>query len=199
MHYPRMFRVRQRADVPRRIDVETTVRHELARLRVGERVRPGQTVAITCGSRGIANVAVIVRTIVQVLRECGAEPFLVPAMGSHGGGTAEGQRQVIEGYGITEAFTGAPIRSSLDVVDVGMTEDGIPVWVDRIAHEADHIALVNRIKPHTRFSGRIESGLMKMLMIGLGNRTGASVCHRAAVDHSFDHLVRTIGRTLLAR
>jgi hypothetical protein len=129
----------------------------------------------------------------------GAEPFIVPAMGSHGGGTAEGQRAIIESYGITESYTGAPIRSAMDVVHVADTEDGIPIYFDRHAYQADHVAVVGRVKPHTGFVGEIESGLMKMMMIGLGKHTGASVYHRAIIHHSFDRIIRTVGRTVLAR
>ncbi len=199
MAYPKMLRVRQRFDGPRVADVASAVRAELGRIGVAQRIRPGETVAITAGSRGITNIAPILRAVVGVLRELGADPFLVPAMGSHGGATADGQRQVLESYGITASSTGAPIRSSMDVVRVGDTEDGIPVYFDRNAHGADHVAVVGRVKPHTGFCGEIESGLMKMMMIGLGKQAGASIYHRAIVQHSFDRIIRTVGRLILAR
>jgi Lactate racemase N-terminal domain len=120
-------------------------------------------------------------------------------MGTHGSGTAEGQRKIIESYGITEEFTGAPIRSSMEVDTIGTTEDGIPIYFDREAHRADHVVVVGRIKPHTGFVGEIESGLFKMMMIGLGKYAGASVYHRAIVKHSFDRIIRTVGRTVLAK
>jgi len=192
-----MLRVRQRFDSDRVGDVEAAVRAELARIRPDRRISPGQSVAITAGSRGIAGIVPITRTLVGVLRELGAQPFLVPAMGSHGGATAEGQVAVLAKYGITEQSVGAPIRSSMETVRVGTTEDGIPIHFDRHAFEADHVVLVNRIKPHTTFSGEIESGLMKMMMIGLGKHTGAVVYHRAIVTHSFDRIVRTVGRRVL--
>ena len=199
MPYPRMLRVSQQFEGVRVADIPATVRSELERVGIGQRIRSGQSVAITAGSRGIANIALIIRTAVGVLRELGARPFVVPAMGSHGSGTAEGQRKIIESYGITEEYTGAPIRSTMEVVHVGTTEDGIPINLDRFAAEADHVAVVNRIKPHTGFVGEIESGLMKMMMIGLGKHVGASTYHRAIVNHSFDRIVRTVGRTVLAR
>jgi len=199
MSYPKMLRVRQQFDPIRLGDVASEVRMELARIRVGERIRPGQSVAITAGSRGIANIALIIRALVHVLHEIGARPFIVPAMGSHGGGTADGQRQIIESYGITKEYTGAPICSSMDVVNVGTTEDGIPIYFDRHAFEADHVAVVGRVKPHTGFVGEIESGLFKMMMIGLGKHTGAATYHRAIIKHSFDRIIRTVGRTVLGK
>ena len=197
MPYPKMLRVRQHFDPIRVVDLAAAVHAELARIRVGERIRPGQSVAITAGSRGVANIALIIRSIVEVLHGLGAKPFIVPAMGSHGGGTAEGQRKIIESYGITEEYTGAPIRASMEVVTVGTTEDGIPIYFDRHAHGADHVAVVGRVKPHTGFVGEIESGLFKMMMIGLGKHTGAAIYHRAIVKHSFDRIVRTVGRVVL--
>jgi hypothetical protein len=120
-------------------------------------------------------------------------------MGSHGGGKAEGQRKILESYGITEEFTGAPIRSSMEVDTIATTDDGIPIYFDRYAHQADHVAVVGRVKPHTGFVGEIESGLFKMMMIGLGKHAGASVYHRAIVQYSFDRIIRTVGRTVLAK
>src|SRR5690606_8206455 len=130
---------------------------QLQGLRLEQKVRAGQSVAITVGSRGIANISVIIRAAVEHLKSLGAEPFIVPAMGSHGGGTAEGQRAVIEGYGVTEEFVGAPIRSSMETVVVAETPEGLPVHFDRNAYEADHVVVANRVKPHTRFVGEIES------------------------------------------
>jgi len=199
MGYPRMLEVRQRFDAPRVDDVAGTVAAELERIGVRGSIGPGETVAVAVGSRGITNLALVVRTLVAVLKEAGARPFVVPAMGSHGGATAEGQRAILAGYGITEDAIGAPIRSSMETVHLGTTDDGIPLHFDRAAHEADHVAIVNRVKPHTNFSGEIESGLLKMTMIGLGKHTGAALCHRAIVDHGFDRVARSAGRALLAR
>src|SRR5439155_15366745 len=164
--YPKLIRVRQQFERPRVENVALAVRDELERLDLGRSVKPGHTVALTAGSRGIANIPVVLQAAARFLKDLGAKPFLVPAMGSHGGGLAEGQRKVIESYGITEAFVGAPIRASMAVVSVGSTPEGFPVVVDRHAAEADHIGVVARIKPHTGFHGPIESGLLKMMMIG---------------------------------
>jgi hypothetical protein len=128
----------------------------------------------------------------------GAKPFLVPAMGSHGGATADGQRRVLESYGITEAFVGVPIRASMEVVQVGATPEGFPVYLDRHASEADHIGVVARVKPHTGYHGPVESGLLKMMMIGLGKHTGALAYHRILLEYPFDQVVRSVGRVLRA-
>ncbi len=197
--FPCTFRVRQHFDAPRLDDVPGEVCRQLGRLGLGERVGPGQSVAVTVGSRGIANLAEIVRAAVGYLRGLRLEPFIVPAMGSHGGGTAEGQRALVEGYGVTEAAAGCPIRSSMDTVVVCRTAEGFPVHFDRIASEADHVLVLNRVKPHTGFVGEIESGLMKMLLIGLGKHDGAAVYHRAILDYSFDRIIRSVAGEVLRR
>lgn len=196
---PKIFRVRQKFVAPRVGDVPPTVHGELARLDLGRKVRPGQSVAVTAGSRGVANIAVILKAIVEHLQGLGAKPFIVPAMGSHGGATAEGQRAVVESYGITEQFVGCPIRSSMETVVVCQTAEGFPVHFDRNAFEADHVVVCNRIKPHTRFAGDIESGLMKMLLIGLGKCAGAAVYHRAIQDYSFGQIIRSVAGEVLKR
>jgi hypothetical protein len=156
-------------------------------------------VALTAGSRGIANIPLVLRSAVEFLKKLGAEPFLVPAMGSHGGGTAEGQRGVLESYGITEAYVGAPIRASMEVVSLGTTSEGFPVLIDKLASEADHIAVVARVKPHTGYHGTVESGLLKMIMIGLGKHAGALAYHRILLEQPFDQVVRSVARTVCAR
>ncbi len=155
--------------------------------------------AITAGSRGIANVAVILRAIAGHLQDLGARPFIVPAMGSHGGGTAQGQQAVIASYGVTEQAIGCPIRSSMETVVVCHTKEGFPVHFDREAFQADHVLVVNRIKPHTRFVGDIESGLMKMLLIGLGKCAGAALYHRAIQDYTFGQIIRSVAGEVLAK
>ena len=197
--YPRMVRVRQHVEAPAVVDVPLAVRGELERIRIGGCIRAGESVAITAGSRGIVDIVPILRTVVAVLREAGAAPFLVTAMGSHGGATAEGQVKVLATYGITEASVGAPIRSAMDVVQVGTTEEGIPAYVDRLAAAADHIVVVARIKPHTDFDGPIGSGFLKMLAIGLAKEIGAATCHRAVFEHGFERVLRSVGCTVLAR
>ena len=195
--YPKLFRVRQKFEAPRVADVAAEVRQEFARLPLAERVQPGQSVAITAGSRGIANIHLIIKATVDHFKSLGAKPFIVPAMGSHGGGTAEGQRHILEGYGITEEFCGCPIRASMETVIVCQTAEGFPVHFDRCAYEADHVVVVGRIKPHTDFVGDIESGLMKMMLIGLGKHEGAKIYHRAIQNYSFGQILRSVGARVL--
>ena len=197
--YPRMMRIRQIVDAPTEENIPAAVRRELRGLDLGSQVKPGQSVAITVGSRGIANLPDILKNIVHELKALGAQPFLVPAMGSHGGGTAEGQQGIVKSYGITEATTGAPIRASMEVVQVGTTPEGVPVFCDRFAYEADHVAVVNRVRPHTDFTGEIQSGLFKMMMIGLGKHHGATTYHHAILNYSFDHIVRAVGQEFIRR
>ncbi len=197
MDFPRMMLIRQSFTAPLVEDIPAAVSRELAGLNLAAKVRPGETVAVTAGSRGIHNIALIIKSLIEELKALGAEPFVVPAMGSHGGGTAEGQRAIVEGYGVTEDYIGAPIRATMEVVEVGRTQDGIPVYFDKYAHQADHVAVVNRVKPHTSFNGEIESGLHKMMLIGLGKHKGARLYHRAIVNHSFGHIIETVGRTVI--
>jgi hypothetical protein len=199
MNFPRMLRVRQTFDATRVNDIPAEVQRQLGSLNLGQSVRPGQTVAITAGSRGIANIAVIIKAVCDHVRELGAVPIIIPAMGSHGGGTPEGQRQIIEGYGITEAFTGAEIRASMETVIVDTTPQGIPVHFDKHAYECDHVMVVGRIKPHTGFVGPVESGLHKMMLIGLGKHEGAKIYHRAILDFSFLEIIRAVADVVLKK
>ena len=194
MQYPEMFRIRQQFDAPRIDNIPAAVRDEIAKLSPRSTIKPGQTVAISAGSRGIANLATVIKTIAEEMKGLGAEPFIVPAMGSHGGGTAEGQAGVLAGYGITEETMNTQVRSSMDVIQIGTTDFGMPVYFDKIASQADHVIVVNRVKPHTGFIGEIESGLMKMMLIGLGKHEGAKIYHRAIIHHSFDKIVRVVGK-----
>ncbi|NQU22971.1 MAG: DUF2088 domain-containing protein [Candidatus Nealsonbacteria bacterium] len=196
---PQIFRVRQNFEAPRIDDVPGEVEAQLAGLNLGEKVSPGQSVAVTAGSRGITGIDKIIRAIVQHFVGLGAKPFVVPAMGSHGGGTAEGQRGVIESYGITEEFLGCPIRAGMETVIVCETDEGIPVHFDRYAYEADHVVVCGRVKPHTLFVGNVESGLMKMMLIGLGKCEGAKIYHRAIQDYSFGQIIRSVAGRLLAK
>jgi hypothetical protein len=179
---PRMAMVRQRFDASRLVDLAGTITREFQRPEVRGQIRPGQAIAVGCGSRGIANIAQIAKCVVAELRALGAEPFLFPAMGSHGAATAEGQKKVLHSYGITETLTGAPIRATMDTVVVGELGDGTPVHMDRFAAEADGIVVINRIKPHTGFRGATESGLTKMLSIGIGKIVGAASYHALGMD-----------------
>ena len=157
----------------------------------------GKEVAVAAGSRGIANIREIVRAACQWLISRGARPFVFPAMGSHGGATDEGQRQVLEEYGIVQEFVGAEIRSSMQAVPLGQTPEGFPVYVDQNAWKSDGVLIINRVKPHTRFSGKIESGLVKMIAIGMGKRKGAEECHQLFLRHGFEPVARSIAATVL--
>ena len=183
---PRMYRVRQQFDETRLEDVAGTVRAELAKPEIRALVKPGMRIAVGVGSRGIQNLYTIVETTVNSLKELGAEPFIVSAMGSHGGGTEEGQREVLAGYGITEERLGVPVVTTVDTVYLGNCANGRPVWFDRAAYEADLIVPINRVKLHTDFVGPIQSGLCKMLVIGLGNHKGCSAVHEEALENAYD-------------
>ncbi|MEE9612314.1 MAG: lactate racemase domain-containing protein, partial [Desulfatiglandales bacterium] len=199
MAYPRMIKIRQKFKTNPLRDIPDTVRSELARLRLQESIAPGSSVAITAGSRGIANIAMVTSSVVNELKEIGAKPFIVPAMGSHGGATSEGQKMVLEKYGITEEAMGVPIRSSMEVVEIGSTPEDLPVFLDKHAYEADHIGVVNRVKPHTDFKASIESGLMKMMTIGLGKQKGADLYHRGVVQFSYYQIVVSVAREVMKR
>lgn len=173
---PPLYRVRQQWGDHFPIDIPPTIRAQLDGIGVREQVA-GKRIAITAGSRGIHNIVAILTSCVAYLHEAGASPFLVPAMGSHGGATAEGQVQLLASLGITEAAVGCPIHSSMEVVTLGHLEDSTPVCMDRLAYEADGVLIINRIKPHTSFEAPIESGLAKMCAVGLGKRVGAELVH----------------------
>ncbi|NQT67014.1 MAG: hypothetical protein HQ569_05505 [Actinobacteria bacterium] len=158
----------------------------------------GKQIALTAGSRGIVRIVEITRIIVEVLKNYGALPFIVPAMGSHGGATANGQTEVIVDYGITPDNVGCPIRSSMDTVTIGCLEDGMPIYCDRIAFESDGIVVINKIKPHADFKGDHESGLLKMMVVGLGNHNGASAIHSRGFEQMATILLKAAGLILEA-
>ena len=199
MAFPRVFRVRQRFHSTRVEDIPVRVAREVARLDLSGRLKPGDSVAITSGSRGVANIAAITRSLAEELKKRGARPFIVPAMGSHGGGTAAGQRGVLERYGITETAMGVPIRATMETLPIGETPEGIPVVLDRNVLEADHIAVINRIKPHTDFDAEIESGLTKMLAIGLGKHQGAIRYHRANKRYGYYRVLTGVAEVVRRR
>ncbi len=173
----RLASVRQAARAPALDDVKGAVAKAIAESGVLGRMRPGARVAVTAGSRGIADIATVLRTVCDGVRRAGGQPFIFPAMGSHGGATAEGQVALLESLGVTEASVGAPVRATMEVVELGRTEEGLPVYLDRYATEADAIIAVNRVKSHSDFSSTYESGLMKILAVGAGKRMGAEVIH----------------------
>ena len=186
---PKMVRVRQKFDDDHIADVAGAVLAELKKPEIAERVRPGMSIAIAVGSRGLADLPILVEATVRGLREAGAEPFIVPAMGSHGGATAEGQALLLNGMGVTEEAVGAPIRSSMETVSLGNLPNGLPVLMDKHAMEADGIVVLNRVKAHTSFSAPIESGLAKMITIGLGKQEGAASCHAMGFAHMAANVV----------
>ncbi|CAA9280952.1 MAG: Iron-sulfur cluster-binding protein [uncultured Chloroflexi bacterium] len=187
---PRVARIRQRFPAEHITDVRAAVREAILGSDARVCVRPGARLALTAGSRGITQIPEILAACVATLRELGAEPFIVPAMGSHGGATAEGQREVLEGYGITEERTGAPIRATMEVVEVGRTPLGVPVYMDRNAFEADGVVVCGRVKAHTAFKAPIESGLCKMLAVGLGKQRGAETMHNAGLATTIPEAAR---------
>ncbi len=174
---PPLAKVRQRLSPDRLADVPGTIRTGIAALGDLPQIKPGAKIAVTGGSRGIADIVPILRTVVDELKARGAEPFLIPAMGSHGGATAEGQIEMMAGYGMTEAALGCPVRATMEVVQLGTTPDGIPVYYDKMASEADGVVVVNRVKAHTAFRGAVESGITKMIAVGMGKRHGAEQLH----------------------
>ncbi len=194
---PKFFRLRQEFERSRLDNVGASVQSELARILPADLSE--LSVAVTVGSRGIANIDTITFHCVEFLKARGATPFVVPAMGSHGGATADGQTQVLASLGVTETAMGCPIRSSMEVVEVCQATEGFPVYFDRFAFEADRVLVVNRIKPHTRFAGVIESGLMKMMLIGLGKQKGAEVYHQVIHNYSFDQIMRSVAKEVIAK
>ncbi len=199
MSNPLMVRVRQHFDRPTILAPEQETRHQLDRVGLQDQVLPGQSVAITVGSRGIANIPQITRGVVQYVRSMGGIPFIVPAMGSHGGATAAGQVKVLESLGVTEKSVGAEIRSSMETVVVAEASQGFPVHFDRHAFSADHVVVMGRIKPHTGFVGEIESGLHKMMLIGLGKHAGALTYHRAIINWSFEAIIHEVAKIVVER
>jgi len=195
--FPRLLTVRQHFSDRIIADIPSTVCQELSHAEFGSHLAPGSNIAIGVGSRGIANIAIIVRSIVAFWKEKGMQPFIFPAMGSHGAATAEGQADVLAHYGITEAEMECPIRSSIEVVSLGQTAEGIPVYMDKHAHSADAVMLVGRVKWHTDFAGKIESGLFKMMAIGLGKFAGAQLYHSYAYKLGLEYVIRTVGRQVL--
>ena len=189
MEFPRVVKIRQKFPRPRVENVQEALREQLGRGEISSTIKPGMSVALTAGSRGIAEIDEILRSLVEILKEMEAQPFIVPAMGSHGGATAEGQVEILDSLGVTEEFCGAPIRSSMEVVEIGETGRGVPVYMDKLASEADGVVLVNRVKAHTDFRSDIESGLMKMASIGLGKHEQALALHGYGVEGIRDFMV----------
>lgn len=198
MSFPPIARVRQRFTQPEVHDVPRAVARAIVESRIAQRIKPGGAVALTVGSRGIAGIDRIARAAVEALQGLGFAPFIVAAMGSHGGGTPEGQRALLAELGVTEASAGCPVRTEMDTVALGVNAFSLPIHFDRNAYHADGIVLLNRIKPHTSFTGQFESGLLKMLTIGLGKREGAAQVHKLGLP-GLKRMLPEVGEFLLAR
>jgi hypothetical protein len=197
--FPRLVPIRIRRECPEIAEIERCVLSELDRIAIAQLVKPGERIAVAAGSRGIYRTDLILATVVTSLTSCGAGPFIVPAMGSHGGATAEGQRRLLAGYGITEETMGCPVVSSMEAVSLGRGPLGVTGYCDKNAAGADGIVIVNRVKPHTNFSGALGSGLLKMLTIGLGKQVGAQSVHQRGVEVGYEEAIREGGRLALSK
>jgi hypothetical protein len=198
MTFPRMVEVQQKIPSSKLDDYISAIREELRKKKLDEKVNAGSRIAVTAGSRGIAHYAEILSTVIEEVKKAGGEPFIVPAMGSHGGATPEGQLEVLRSLGITAETVGAPIRSSMEVDEIGRMKNGAPVYIDRIASKADGIIVIGRVKPHTDFKGRIESGLMKMMAIGLGKQKGAEMIHWY-LSEGYHRLIPAVARLIMEK
>jgi Lactate racemase N-terminal domain len=194
---PRMVPVKVRFDETHIEDIAGAVVAELRKPAIHAKVKPGMSIAVGCGSRGVANIADAAKAVVGELKALGAKPFIFPAMGSHGAATAAGQRAVLEGYGITEAYVGCPLRATMETAELGRLEDGTPVFMDQYAAAADGVVLINRIKPHTDFRAPIESGIVKMMTIGMGKINGATTYHFHGM-FSFGEVLPKAARFIMA-
>jgi hypothetical protein len=196
---PKIFKIRQKIDAPRLGNIEKRVKELLDQFDLSKKVKKGERIALTAGSRGIKDKPKVLKTIIERLKDLGASPFVVPCMGSHGGATAEGQLEMLESLGITEKSVGAPILSSIKVEEIGRTKFGTPVLIDKNILKADKIVVVNRIKLHTDFKGEFESGLIKMMVIGMGKPKGALMVHRLTIKHGFPAVLTEVGSIILKK
>lgn len=194
---PKMIGVERRHPSLREWDFQEVLPRQFLATKVLEQVNPGDRIAVAVGSRGIANLEKIVFNTLRVLKDAGANPFIMPAMGSHGGATPEGQAHVLSEYGITEQAMGVGFDTRMDVRCLGTTENGVEVFLSVAALDADGIVLINRVKPHTDFSGNLGSGILKMIAIGLGKHRGALVCHAAASRLGHEAVIRAVSRVAL--
>ena len=193
---PKMVKIRQTFNADEILDVSAALSAALVESGQLAQIRPGMNIAIAAGSRGVAQIATLVRTTVAEVKKLGANPFVVPAMGSHGGATGAGQAEVLAHLGITEEYVGCPIVSSMEVVEISRLPNGMPVYIDKNAYQADGIIVINRIKPHTAFRGPNESGLVKMITIGLGKQKGAASCHAYGFKYMHD-LIPAMAKEML--
>jgi len=196
-YFPLIRCVHQNIKTPSIFDLEGELRGKLNEFGLKNSIKPNETVAITAGSRGITHLNIILKTLVDYLKELKASPFIIPAMGSHGGGTTKGQLQILEDYGITEEAIGCPIKASMEVVEIGESEFGTPVYLDKHAFLADKIIVVNKIKSHSKFTGEVESGLSKMSLLGLGKHKGAKLYHRLINRYGWPRVSKSLLKVVL--
>ena len=197
--FAKIFKIRQKAKAPKLRDVGRELKRKLEGFEPIRSIRQGERVGLTAGSRGIKDKPKVLKVLVDHLKAIGASPFLAPCMGSHGGATSEGQIEVLKSLGITEESIGAPILSSMEVKEVGRTKLGFPVLVDKHLRDADKIIVINRIKPHTDFKGDIESGLVKMMVIGMGKHQGAFMAHQLTIKHGFPVVLSEVSSVILEK
>lgn len=195
---PRMVPVRVNIASAHIADISGAVVEQLSQQQIRDKIKPGMTIAVGCGSRGVANIAEVAKAVVAGIKALGGNPFIFPAMGSHGAATAEGQRGVLESYGISEDYAGCPIRATMETDELGRLEDGTPIYMDQFASQADGVVLINRIKPHTNYRSDIESGIVKMMTIGMGKIKGATTLHTHGMD-VFGELLPSAARFIMAR
>ncbi|KAB8128287.1 DUF2088 domain-containing protein [Gracilibacillus oryzae] len=185
---PKMVKVKQSFDNKQINDLSKELNKQFDHKNLESQIKPGMEVAVAVGSRGLDRLVELTKVTIDFLKKHGAKPFIVPCMGSHGGATGPGQKAVLEHLGVKEEVVGAEIRSSMEVIQIDQLENGLPVYVDKIASEADGIVVINRVKPHTAFRGPVESGIMKMISIGLGKQKGAEACHQLGFKHMAEHV-----------
>ena len=196
---PRLIPVHQTFSQSPSLDLRLTIESQLESKLSDSQVAPGSRIAVAVGSRGITSLREIVSLVVEWLRQRGAKPFIVPAMGSHGGATPKGQAEILAGYGVSDVALGVPVCASMEVEGLGRTGDSVEVYFSAEALAADGIVVINRVKPHTDFAARIGSGILKMISIGLGKHTGASTVHAAAMSLGYEHVIRTVARRIFER
>jgi len=198
LQLPKMFKVVQSLNKEEIENIEEEIRKQISTSRLLKKLKKGSKIAVTAGSRGIDNIPVILKTVIDELKALGAEPFIVPSMGSHGGGQAQGQIKLLKSLGITEESIGAPISNSDEAIEIGRTDDGVKAFMDKKAFESDGIFVINRVKPHTSFRGDIESGLLKMLVIGLGRKQAADHIHQLGVEGLSEYIPK-IGQLIVKK
>ena len=196
-NFPLLRCVHQNIKTPSISDLEGELRGKLNEFGLKNSIKPNETVAITAGSRGITHLNIVLKTLVEYLKELKASPFIIPAMGSHGGGTVKGQLKILEDYGITEEALGCPIKASMEVVEIGKSEFRTPVYLDKHASLADKIIIVNKIKSHSKFTGEVESGLSKMSLLGLGKHEGARLYHRLINRYGWPRVSKSLLKVVL--